>query len=187
MCYRKKLYADEGINYMTVIHSFNILGNHEARILILGSMPSVTSLHKQQYYAHSRNAFWRIMAALFNDAKSLDYQQGQQLMKTERIAVWDVLKSCVREGSLDSAIDKESMRINDFNSLFSTFKQIKWVFFNGTTAQSLFRKNVYQQLPIEYQTLSYTKLPSTSPAYAAMCYDDKLAAWSILKTLGSWK
>lgn len=146
-------------------------------------MPSVTSLEKQQYYAHSRNVFWRIMAVLFNDDKPLDYQQGQQLLQAEGIAVWDVLKSCVRQGSLDSAINKKTMEINDFISLFKVFKQINFVFFNGGTAELLYKKNVYQLLPIEYRTLHYTKLPSTSPAYAAMCYKDKLAAWAVLKTL----
>ena len=174
---RKRFYE------MNAINGFNVLGNHQAKILILGSMPSVTSLQKQQYYAHSRNAFWHIMSALFNDAKPLDYQQGQSLMEAERIAVWDVLKSCVREGSLDSAIEKESIEINDFIRFFEAFEQVEWVFFNGGTAQKLFKKNVYQRLPTEYKTLSYTKLPSTSPAYAAMRYEAKLAAWAVLKTL----
>ncbi|NOQ14950.1 MAG: DNA-deoxyinosine glycosylase [Methyloprofundus sp.] len=166
---------------MTQISGFNILGNQKAQLLILGSMPSVTSLEKQQYYAHPRNAFWPIMAALFNEDKLLDYQQGQLLLQAQGIAVWDVLKSCVRQGSLDSAIDKNSMEINDFISLFKTFRQIRCVFFNGGTAESLYKKNVYQRLPVEYRTLNYAKLPSTSPAYAAMCYKDKLAAWTALK------
>ena len=145
-------------------------------------MPSVTSLEKQQYYAHPRNVFWRIMATLFNGDMPLDYQQGQLLLQAEGIAVWDVLKSCVRQGSLDSSIDKNSMECNDFISLFNTFKQIKFIFFNGGSAELLYKKNVYPLLPIEYRTLNYTKLPSTSPAYAAMCYEDKLTAWTVLKT-----
>ncbi len=168
---------------MTEISGFKLLGNDNAQILILGSMPSVTSLEKQQYYAHPRNVFWRIMAALFNENKPLDYQQGKLLLQEERIAVWDVLKSCVRQGSLDSAIDENSMESNDFITLFKAFRQIKFIFFNGGTAASLYKKNVYPLLPIEYKTLSHTQLPSTSPAYAAMCYEDKLAAWSVLKTL----
>ena len=168
---------------MTEISGFKLLGNDKAQILILGSMPSVSSLEKQQYYAHPRNVFWRIMAALFNENMPLDYQQGQLLLQEEGIAVWDVLKSCVRQGSLDSAIGKNSMEINDFITLFKTFKQIKFIFFNGGTAAVLYKKNVYPLLPIEYKTLSHTQLPSTSPAYAAMCYEDKLAAWSVLKTL----
>lgn len=168
---------------MTEQSGFKLLGNNKAHILILGSMPSVVSLEKQQYYGHSRNAFWQIMAALYNDGKPVDYQQGQQLLQAQRIAVWDVLKSCVRQGSLDSAIEKESVIINDFDSLFATFSQIKYVFFNGGMAESLYKKYVFQTLAPEYKALSYTKLLSTSPAYAAMSYKDKLAAWSELKTL----
>ena len=168
---------------MAEINGFKLLGNKKARILVLGSMPSVTSLEKQQYYGHPRNVFWRIMAALFNDAKPLDYQQGQLLLQAEGIAVWDVLKSCIRQGSLDSAIDKNSMEINDFVSFFSVFNQLRYVFFNGGTAESLYKKRVYPLLPIEYKALNYTKLPSTSPAYAAMSFEDKLVAWSVLKNL----
>lgn len=166
---------------MTEINGFNLLGNHLAEILIIGSMPSVTSLDKQQYYAHPRNAFWRIMAALYNQGKTLDYQQGQQLLIAERIALWDVLKSCVRQGSLDADIDKNSFVINDFISLFKTFKHIRFIFFNGGAAEKLFKKNVYPLLAVEYRTLQYVKLPSTSPAYAAMSYQDKLEAWRVLK------
>ena len=144
-------------------------------------MPSATSLEKQQYYAHPRNVFWRIMAEMFNEGKPLDYHQWQLQLQAKGIAVWDVLRSCIRQGSLDSAIDKKSMKINDFITLFSAFKQVKFVFFNGGTAELLYKQNVYPLLPIEYRTLQYTKLPSTSPAYAAMCYEDKLAAWMVLK------
>ncbi|NYT47671.1 MAG: DNA-deoxyinosine glycosylase [Candidatus Methanofishera endochildressiae] len=81
---------------------FNLLGNNKARILILGSMPSVVSLEKQQYYAHPRNAFWRIMAAMFNQDKLITYHHAEQFLKAQGIAVWDVLKSCARQGSLKS-------------------------------------------------------------------------------------
>ena len=167
---------------MTEIKGFNLLGNNKARVLILGSMPSVTSLTKHQYYAHPRNAFWRIMAALFNKDKPLSYQQGQLLLQTEKIAVWDVLKSCHRLGSLDADIEKDSIEVNDFISLFKEFTLLKFVFFNGGTAELLYKKQVYPHLPIEYKTLSYTLLPSTSPAYASMRYEDKLVAWAVLKT-----
>ncbi|OQK17662.1 hypothetical protein AU255_07300 [Methyloprofundus sedimenti] len=166
---------------------FNLLGNNQARILILGSMPSVVSLQKQQYYAHPRNAFWRIMAALFNEDEPIVYHQAEQLLEVEGIAVWDVLKSCTRQGSLDSAIDKNSLEINDFASLFKQFTRIKYVFFNGGMAESLYKKHVYQALAIEFRSYSYTKLPSTSPAYAAMPYKDKLAAWAELKTISRVK
>ncbi|NOR79692.1 MAG: DNA-deoxyinosine glycosylase [Methyloprofundus sp.] len=168
---------------MTEINGFKLLGNKKAQVLILGSMPSVTSLEKQQYYGHTRNVFWRIMAALFNEDKALNYQQGQQLLQVEGIAIWDVLKSCERQGSLDADIKKNSIKINDFIAFFEVFKQVRFVFFNGGTAELLYKKHVYPLLPVKYRTLNYTKLPSTSPAYAAMCYQDKLAAWTALKKL----
>jgi TDG/mug DNA glycosylase family protein len=87
-----------------MIAGFNLLGNDQAHTLILGSMPSVTSLAEQQYYAHPRNAFWLIIAALFNQGIALDYQRGQQILVEQKIVLWDVLKSCARQGSLDSAI-----------------------------------------------------------------------------------
>ena len=166
---------------MTVINGFNLLGNDKAQVLILGSMPSVTSLAKHQYYAHPRNAFWRIMAALFNEGKPLPYQQGQILLQAEGVAVWDVLKSCDRQGSLDADIKKNSTEVNDFVGLFKAFSQLRSIFFNGATAELLYKKQVYPFLPVEYKTLSYTKLPSTSPAYASMCYEEKLAAWVCIK------
>ncbi|WP_221893807.1 hypothetical protein [Bathymodiolus japonicus methanotrophic gill symbiont] len=99
------------------------------------------------------------------------------------LMIWDVLKSCARQGSLDSAIEESSIEINDFTSLFNSFGNIKQVFFNGATAQALYKKHVYPDFPAMYKALNYTKLPSTSPAYAAMPYQDKLAAWSVLKPL----
>lgn len=146
-------------------------------------MPSVTSLQKQQYYGHPRNVFWRIMAALFNDTLPLDYQEGQQLLESKKIAVWDVLKSCFRQGSLDSSIDKNTLEANDFIRFFSMFDQIKWVFFNGGMAELLYQKNVYPLLSTDFRALNYARLPSTSPAYAAISYEDKLVAWTVLKTL----
>ena len=168
---------------MTEQTGFNLLGNNKARILILGSMPSVVSLEKQQYYAHPRNAFWRIMAALFNEDKPVAYQQGEELLAAQGIAVWDVLKSCARQGSLDSAIEKDSIEINDFVSLFASFPLIKTVFFNGATAESLYKKFVYRDFSAKYRAINYARLPSTSAAYAAMHYQDKLAAWAVLKEL----
>ena len=167
---------------MTTINSFKLLAKPQAQILILGSVPSVTSLEKQQYYAHPRNAFWRIMAALFNQDKPLFYQQGLLILQAERVAVWDVLKSCHRLGSLDANIDSRSAEVNDFATLFKEFTQLRAVFFNGGTAESLYKNQVFPFLPTQYKTLNYTKLPSTSPAYASMCYADKLTAWAALKS-----
>ncbi|WP_151705085.1 DNA-deoxyinosine glycosylase [Nitrincola alkalilacustris] len=161
---------------MTQIYSFPPIEPENARILILGSMPGVASLKAQQYYAHPRNAFWPIMGELFGAHPELPYHERVEILKAEGIAVWDVLESCVRVGSLDASIDSSSLRVNDFSSFFRRHPQIRHVFFNGAKAEQSFRRHALPELRLDY--LSYTRLPSTSPAHAAMSFDSKLNNWS---------
>jgi len=163
------------------VEGFDLLGDSKAKILILGSMPSVKSIAKKQYYGHPQNAFWRIMASLFNGGEFLKYHEGEKLLTEKGIAVWDVLKFCDRSGSLDANIKKETMEMNDFVGLFKAFPELRTVFFNGAAAERTYIKSVYPLLLKLSRSIKYTKLPSTSPAYAAMKFDDKLVAWSAVK------
>jgi hypoxanthine-DNA glycosylase len=164
---------------MSDIQSFPPIIGPNARILILGSIPGAASLAANEYYAHPRNLFWRIIADLLDIDPLLDYSSKTQALITAQIAVWDVMKSCYRPGSLDAAIDKQSIVANDFNALFKNHPQIQQVFFNGATAEQSFRRLVLPGL-ICLQ-LSLQRLPSTSPAHAAMSYQQKLAHWRIIK------
>ncbi|MDC9728591.1 MAG: DNA-deoxyinosine glycosylase [Methyloprofundus sp.] len=164
-----------------VIEGFSLMGNKEAKILILGSMPGVKSIDEQQYYAHPQNAFWKIMTTLYHQDEILDYQLRKELLSTQRIALWDVLKFCERQGSLDANINKETMEANDFVSLFAEFPKISHVFFNGAMAESTYKKKVLPLVAKLYPSITYTKLPSTSPAYAAMKFAAKCQAWSVIK------
>ena len=78
----------------------------DAELLILGSFPGQASLAARQYYAHPRNAFWPLMAALTgeSDLAQQPYAARLQRLLHHRIALWDVVDRCVRPGSLDSAI-----------------------------------------------------------------------------------
>ena len=131
---------------MTTNTGFPPIAKPDAKILILGSMPGQKSLEENQYYAHPRNSFWLIMCALFNSDENLNYEQRKNLLYENKIAVWDVLKSCYREGSLDSDIDHATIEINDFESFFNSHSDIQSVFFNGTKAEQLFKKVVVNKL-----------------------------------------
>ena len=161
---------------------FPPIANQDARILILGSMPGRKSLEEQQYYAHPRNSFWSIMNRLFNIDKGIIYEQRKKLLMENYIALWDVLKSCYREGSLDSNIDHATIETNDFNLLFQTHKNIEHVFFNGVKAEQLFKKAVLINIK-KVRSLKYHTLPSTSPAHASMTFEQKLEKWKIMKDL----
>jgi hypoxanthine-DNA glycosylase len=159
---------------------FPEIADKQAQILILGSMPSVQSLKQQQYYAHPRNAFWPIMTVLCDMDKECNYQQRCEHLKTNYVAVWDVLKACHRQGSLDTNIDPSSMIANDFNSFFQQHPKIKYLFFNGAKAQQIFKRYVVPNLDTSFKQLNQTRLPSTSPAHAAMKLEQKLKLWKTM-------
>lgn len=165
---------------MPNIHSFSPIADTSARVLILGSMPGKESLRAQQYYAHPRNAFWMIMGELFGAAPTLAYESRVQILKSAGVAVWDVLASCTRDGSLDADIDKASIEPNDFNAFFRRHPTISAVFFNGTMAEHCFERHVLAQL--KSPPRHYQRLPSTSPANASVRYEKKREAWAVIAT-----
>jgi len=152
---------------------FPPLAGPDASILVLGSLPGARSIAEQQYYAHPRNAFWPIMKTLFSIDG--DYDARRRQLVANRIALWDVLDSAVRPGSLDADIRLDVARANDFASFFCNHPDIVAVFFNGRKAESLFARFV--EARPKKPSACFTGLPSTSPAYAAMPYSGKLARW----------
>ncbi len=154
-----------------IIQSFDPIVGPGARVLILGSMPGVASLEAGQYYAHPRNAFWQIMGHLFDAHPDLPYETRRSILIDQGVAVWDVLKHCRREGSLDSNIRDEIP--NDFRKLFEMHPGISRVLLNGGTAAHCYKKYAGSLRP----GLATVLVPSTSPAYAAMRFEEKLGRW----------
>ena len=150
------------------------------RVLVLGTLPSRLSLEKRQYYGHPRNAFWRIMGELFGAAPSLPYANRTRILARRRVAVWDVLKSSVRPGSMDADIEAGTAAANDFAALFTEYPGIALVCFNGRAAANLWRRLVAPTLQNGSNTPGYRTLPSTSPAHAALCFEEKLERWRVV-------
>jgi double-stranded uracil-DNA glycosylase len=146
-----------------------------AEVLILGSFPGEMSLRRQEYYAHRRNLFWDIMECIAGAGRDKDYPSRIEQLKNNGICLWDVLKSCDREGSLHTRI--RNGRANDFNSFLSTHK-VKVIFFNGKKSAEAFNRNVAPDL--KYSIKSYA-LPSTSPANTRMTKEEKFRRWCLIK------
>ncbi len=166
---------------MSNLEGFAPIVSKHAKVLILGSMPGEASLIKQQYYGHPRNAFWPIMNALFSIDPKLYYLERKQALIGNNIAVWDVVKSCNRPGSLDSRIETASIITNRFDEFFSEYSFIQQVFFNGATAEKLYRKYSLPTLNEHFSYIEYHRLPSTSPAHASLNLAQKIEAWQIVK------
>jgi double-stranded uracil-DNA glycosylase len=156
---------------------FPYVARPDARILILGSMPGTASLAADQYYAHARNAFWPIMGRLLGFDADRPYTERLQALQHGGVALWDVVHRCHRPGSLDADIRHDTVEANDFPAFFRSHPHVAAVFFNGRTAETLYRRHALPRLDAQCQKLPRHALPSTSPAHAARSFADKLAAW----------
>lgn len=167
------------------VNSFSPVARPDARVLILGSMPGVASLTAGRYYAQPRNRFWPIVAELLAFDGEAPYAERLEALMAHRVALWDVLESCQRPGSLDASIRRASALPNDFPRFFRRHPQIRWVFFNGKAAAELYRRLVLPGISDSFPDLHYTALPSTSPANAGITPADKLAVWRSALRLSS--
>jgi double-stranded uracil-DNA glycosylase len=163
---------------MPHLQSFAPIADAKARVLILGSMPGKASLAAGQYYAHAQNLFWRILAEVTGAAPASPYAARARALKSCGIALWDVLESCAREGSLDSAIDDATISANDFAAFYRAHPRIAHVFFNGAKAEACYRKHVLPALGETAAPRSHRRLPSTSPANASMSRAHRQRVWT---------
>lgn len=157
--------------------SFPPIEPAQARVLILGSLPGQASLAAQAYYAHPRNAFWPLLGALTGTPADADYDVRTAGLRRHGIALWDVLAAAERPGSLDADIVNASIEVNDIAGLLARHPTLALVACNGGTAYSLFRRHVLPSLGARADRLSILRLPSTSPAHAALPFAHKLATW----------
>lgn len=143
--------------------------DRSTRILILGSFPGEASLAAQQYYAHPRNQFWRLLSAILGEQiADLPYPQRLQRLLVHQIGLWDVLAACEREGSLDTAIRRP--QVNDFAMLKRQCPSLARVCFNGKTSGRF-------ELQFAAAGFETRVLPSSSPANAQRSFEQKLAVW----------
>jgi TDG/mug DNA glycosylase family protein len=165
---------------MVYVHCLPPIEGPRSSVLILGSMPGKASLEARQYYAHPRNLFWQILTDFIGVAADAAYRVRVQALRRHDIALWDVLASCVRESSLDADIDAASLTANDFAAFYRAHPHIGRVFFNGAKAEECYRKYVLPSLGGGFMSLRYQRLPSTSPANAALSAAQKRQAWMAL-------
>jgi hypoxanthine-DNA glycosylase len=168
-----------------VSQGFAPIGGASARLLILGSLPGQTSLQRGEYYAQPRNDFWRIMGSLFGAGPDLSYAQRAQRLVAHEVAIWDVCASARRSGSLDAAIAPASVVANDFEAFFGAHPDIALIGLNGAAAAALYERYVARKLAPLQAHIRRERLPSTSPAHAAMSFDAKLAAWKAFAALAT--
>ena len=146
------------------INSFAPLVNKKTKVFIIGTMPSEDSLKQHNYYAHTQNVFWPFIKEILG----VERYAYSELLK-HKIGLWDALKSCRRQGSLDSSI-----RQKVFND-FSKYSQIKYYLFTSKNAYKFFIQNKANKALLKAD--NFAVLPSPSPAYALLSKSEKLKIW----------
>ena len=156
-----------------ICKSFKPSINSESEILVLGSMPGIKSLEEQQYYAHPQNRFWKLMGLFCNveNLQEMNYQNKLQVLLNNTIALWDVIQSCERNGSLDTNIQNEIP--NNISELLNRFPNTKVICLNGNKAYTALKKH-FPEILRDYRCY---KMPSTSPANARYKLEDLYKEW----------
>jgi len=150
--------------------SFSPIVGVSPRVLILGTLPGKDSLRLQEYYANSRNLFWRIIYKLYNSTPDIQYTEKIAFLKENKISIWDVCHKGIRKTSLDSDIKSEIP--NDLKNFLKTNSTIEIVAFNGQKAAKLYSKYFDR-----FDGIAYLTLLSTSPANASYPFEKKLNDW----------
>ena len=155
-----------------LVHPFPPTWDEHSEILILGSFPSVKSREMAFFYGHPQNRFWRLVAALYEDAAPQSVEERRAFLLRHHIALWDVIASCSIVGSSDSSI-RDAVP-NDIRPILAG-APIRGIFTNGQTAFRLYRKYLLPEVGREAVCL-----PSTSPANAAWSFDRLAEAWNVI-------
>lgn len=157
----------------SIVHPIPPLYDENCKILILGSFPSVKSREAMFFYGHPQNRFWKLMAALFDEAYPQSVEEKKALVLKHHIAMWDTIRSCTITGSSDSSI--KDVVPNDLSVILDN-SRVERIFCNGATSYRLYMKYIYPTTGIKA-----VKLPSTSPANAAFNLERLLTEWSMIK------
>lgn len=153
-----------------MIKGFNPIISKEPIIMILGSAPSVKSLQENQYYGNKRNSFWKILANIFEYKNFENYEEKKSFISNNNIILWDVIKTCSRQGSLDSQI--QDVIVNEIEEMINKYPSLKLIIFNGKKSYTLYKKHI-NYFP---NNIKFINLPSTSPAYT-LSFEKKLEEW----------
>lgn len=161
---------------MTLKYCFKPVVDQDTHVLILGSFPSEISLAQEQYYAHKKNLFWRLIGDVIGEHLfRIDYEARLQALLDHRVGLWDVIATARRKNSLDNQL-RDYMK-NDLAKLVASLPHLLVIAFNGNIAEKI----GMQALSQTSLSLDYIRLPSSSSAYCAVTYVQKLHVWGMLR------
>jgi double-stranded uracil-DNA glycosylase len=171
------------MNTLLTKNSLDPFISSTSRTLILGTAPGRLSLELRRYYASPNNSFWSILERIYDEGIGQAYEAKLAFLENNHLALWDVLKAFEREGSLGSSF--KQITCNDFSPFLKSHPSIRYIAFNCSKAQKMFKRYVQQNIGENGQHIKYIILPSTSstPGRYVKSFDKKVQEWAVLKNL----
>lgn len=176
---------------MRLLRGLARAGAESPRVLILGSFPSEKSLWRGEYYGNERNHFWVLLGLLLGFEPSAPYAERLARLERAGIALWDVIASCERKGSLDQDIRGETP--NPLAEYIGSRPGIGRLALNGGKAAASFAAHIAPGLRLSVgetgswvpafapeRRILIARLPSSSPVPTRdfRSASDKLRLWS---------
>ncbi len=152
-----------------MIHTLEPVFFENSELLILGTFPSVQSREGNFYYHNPQNRFWKVLAKVVKEETPVTIEDKKELLRRNKVAIWDVIHSCDIKGSSDSSIS--NVVPNNIGFLLQHTK-VTSIIGNGNQAFRLYYKYCYPDVGREM-----IGLPSTSPANAAYSLEKLVEIW----------
>jgi hypoxanthine-DNA glycosylase len=152
-----------------VFHPFSPFVRSDSVFLILGSFPSLSSIKNGFYYGHKQNQFWKLLSSVFFVEEPLTINQKKEFLIFYKIALWDIIKSCKRDTSLDASL--KDIEVNDLEFFLKKYPNIKKIFFTSRFVESIFKKN------FSFLSCKTCYLPSPSPVHRKISFEQKVTIW----------
>ena len=146
----------------------------DSEILVLGTLPGKKSLELGEYYSNPSNKFWDILSEIYKKPIPTSYKEKIEWLHKQKLALWDILKAAIRNGSLDNNI--QHPEANDIIGFISAHPHLRMIVFNGSKSQEYFNNYIGNtSIPIGIKLLT---LPSTSSANTHLTFNEKVKQWS---------
>ena len=147
--------------------------NEDSEILILGTLPGQKSLEKGEYYSNPSNKFWDILSKIYEKPIPITYKEKIEWLHKHKIALWDILKAAIRDGSLDQNI--QHPEANDIIGFISSHARLRVIIFNGLKAHEYFNQYIgHKNIPFG---IKIKVLPNTSSANTHLTFSEKVKEW----------
>ncbi|MCO4291857.1 hypothetical protein NF867_03150 [Solitalea sp. MAHUQ-68] len=162
-------------------HPFPAFIPENAKYLIMGTFPGRDSTLNPRpeiwTFESERNQFWKLFRTIYNRSLS-NKAEKQQLFSDLKLANTDIILSCSRKNNsnLDSNLINKIYNTTVIEAILIN-NPIEKIYLTGKSMEVEFRSK-FKEIIQRNNQIQIIPLPSPSPAYASMSFQQKLEIYN---------